>query len=522
MKPVTTPIAQQRLLKAATLFLRADSRPNVGLGHIARSLGLAEAWQRRNGTVHIVVDPDESGLVDPRIVSLIDSLGLAAPRLAGPGPAAGLTEMIGTDADVWIVLDGYDYTADVQTSVRDLGRLLVVDDHCSLGSYDADLVLDQNPDTHAFHYRGVEPGNVLRGEQFTTLRSTAFDAEALTAAPDSAVAFLAGGSPSEQTQQVLRAAIVRLKTRVPVRVIAMPWIDDPDVEHRPFTSTLVDALHGVSCVVAPSGATAWELCALGVPSVLFAVAANQLPVGKTVEDAGAGTFAGSLWAEPPDGIAAHIADAASIFHEDRDVRERASIRGRKLIDGRGADRVLTHVLSERLDLDRVSWSHVDLLFEWANDPIVRASAFNSAQITRDEHELWLSGRLERNGDRNQHWIAHLDAQPIGQIRFDHRESIWEVSVTLDEAARGRGLGSAVIAAGTRQLANALGESHTVIAQVKAANLASMKAFLAAGYKLLGYRRSDSSTPLGSVEVADAETAPDETLVAQLQWDGAGS
>src|SRR6266705_476142 len=94
-------------------------------------------------------------------------------------------------------------------------------------------------------------------------------------------------------------------------------------------------------------------------------------------------------------------------------RENMSRRGRELVDGRGCERVLTAMLSMELNLRRAGKSDCRLLWEWANDPGVRAASFQTAMISWDEHAEWFADRL----DNGLIYIAEdQQGKPVGQFR----------------------------------------------------------------------------------------------------------
>jgi hypothetical protein len=74
-----------------------------------------------------------------------------------------------------------------------------------------------------------------------------------------------------------------------------------------------------------------------------------------------------------------------------------------------------------------------LLWDWANDPVVRASAFSSKPIAWEEHVGWFRGKLN---DPECSILVALDASavPAGQIRFNRRGlSEADVDITVDAA-----------------------------------------------------------------------------------------
>lgn len=130
------------------------------------------------------------------------------------------------------------------------------------------------------------------------------------------------------------------------------------------------------------------------------------------------------------------------------------------------------------------------LYDWRNEDGMRRASFHGERIDFESHYAWLLRTLV-NPER---WlfIAELpDHTPVGYIRFDEVGTTAEISVTVDVAHRGRGLGPVV----TRSAVSAL---HLVrpdlvpVALVKAENTASLKSFQDAGFSVVGDRPIDGA------------------------------
>ncbi len=83
-----------------------------------------------------------------------------------------------------------------------------------------------------------------------------------------------------------------------------------------------------------------------------------------------------------------------------------------------------------------------VLWEWANDPLVLAMAFDPKPLPWDPYRRWF---LERMAD-GRSWFAILEtdaAQPLGQVRLDvHAEGL-ELDYSIDARYRGRGYGASL-------------------------------------------------------------------------------
>lgn len=97
-------------------------------------------------------------------------------------------------------------------------------------------------------------------------------------------------------------------------------------------------------------------------------------------------------------------------------------------------------------LRHVTVEDCQILWEWANDAIVRAASFSSDPISWDRHIRWLNQKLNES---NCHFYIAFDENdvPIGQVRFDVDSSeldVAEISVSLAPNQRGYGYGSKLI------------------------------------------------------------------------------
>jgi UDP-2,4-diacetamido-2,4,6-trideoxy-beta-L-altropyranose hydrolase len=121
-----------------------------------------------------------------------------------------------------------------------------------------------------------------------------------------------------------------------------------------------------------------------------------------------------------------------------------------------------------------------LLFEWVNDPVVRAQSFTQATIPWEHHERWFARKL---ADARCLLLIAEDAQgqPVGQVRFDlGDDSSAVISIAMAPERRGQGYGAVAITRACEVLRARHG-SLTVLAYIRRDNLASQRAFSRAGF-----------------------------------------
>jgi spore coat polysaccharide biosynthesis protein SpsF len=120
----------------------------------------------------------------------------------------------------------------------------------------------------------------------------------------------------------------------------------------------------------------------------------------------------------------------------------------------------------------------DRLLAWRNDDGAVRTSRTGRTVAPDEHRAWLARRLDDPATRL--WVAELDGEPMGSARVDVTGAQGTVSIVVDPARRGRGRGSAMLAAVQEQLAGDP-QVDELVADVHVANETSRRLFAAAGF-----------------------------------------
>jgi spore coat polysaccharide biosynthesis predicted glycosyltransferase SpsG/RimJ/RimL family protein N-acetyltransferase len=386
----------------------------------------------------------------------------------GEGPA-GVDDLVPRHDPDWVVLDGYGLGTEVQTHVRELGpRLAVVDDHAGHGRYDADVVVDQNlPVTERRHH--VPSGSaLLAGPRYALMRSEFATVKCSAPAERPLVVVTLGGFAADQAEELCDSLAVGLDAAGASAEVTTP-------ARAGATDAMAELLARATVVVSAAGTTAWELASLGRPALLVTVAENQGPVAAGLARTGAAVDLGPLDGLSGDRLLAAVTDLL----DDPLRRDALGARGRALVDGRGAPRVVTELRSDLVELRPFRPEDARVVWEWANDPQVRASAFSPEPIAWDDHRRWFEAGL--HDPRSRRYLAATDGTAWGQIRFDEAgagSALIDVSVA--RTARGRGLAAPLVRAGVRRVFEE-SDLRVVRAEVRADNEPSVRAFLAADF-----------------------------------------
>jgi RimJ/RimL family protein N-acetyltransferase len=116
-----------------------------------------------------------------------------------------------------------------------------------------------------------------------------------------------------------------------------------------------------------------------------------------------------------------------------------------------------------------------VLLGWRNDELSRRFSIETAVVDEDGHMAWLRESLAN--PRRQLLMALEDGKEVGTVRLDHSPDHCTLSWTVAPEARGRGIGTEMVALVLR------GCAETVRAIIKSDNHASIRVAERAGMVL---------------------------------------
>jgi UDP-2,4-diacetamido-2,4,6-trideoxy-beta-L-altropyranose hydrolase len=481
-------------MTAASLLIRADASIAMGTGHAMRCLALAQAWQDAGGRAVFAMAEGTPAIQERLVAEGCEVVSISSA--AGTAEDASQTIAIGRDQKAeWIAVDGYHFAADYQRALKAAGfKILFLDDYGHSQHYSADLVLNQNVCARAERYGDREPQTrLLLGPKYCLLRRE-FGVwrnwkREVSPACHHLLVMMGGSDPENLTARVIQASagLEDVETTVVIGGSNPHFVmlqnlaarSGQKITLRRDVSNTAEPMAAADVAISAAGSTCWELCLLGLPALLVDVADNQSELARELDRRGCAVHVGDQTVSV-EKIAEHLKRLVG----SRELRQSLSQRSRELVDGDGAMRVVSVLRgTEGVRLRRARADDIRLLWEWANDPEVRAASFSSAPIPWETHVAWFAEKVRQN--RSLLFIAENEAGiAFGQIRFDLKDREAELNLSLAKEKRGLGLAAPLIEAGVRELL-AGAECERVHAFVKLQNAASARAFEKAGFVRVG-------------------------------------
>jgi len=334
------------------LLVRADADARRGTGHVMRCLALAQAWQARAAAAVFISRCDSAALRE-RILSTGAELISLAPGDSVEADTENTLVQLSRREAAWLALDGYDFNLAQQQTLRDAGHpLLVIDDIAHLDRYCADILLNQNLGAAALSYRCDPQTTRLFGPAYALLRPEfAHRRRGFRDVPEVARKILVtlGGSDLNNFTARVIDALAQLDTPgMEVRVVVGPanqhWAvlrnaveaSDSPVQLYIDVSDMAELMAWADLAVSAAGTTCWELACLGLPALIVIMAENQRRIAEELDAIEVVQNLG--WHD--DVSVERLAAAVNVLQHDSSRRLRMSERGRTLVDGWGAQRVV--------------------------------------------------------------------------------------------------------------------------------------------------------------------------------------
>jgi len=225
--------------------------------------------------------------------------------------------------------------------------------------------------------------------------------------------------------------------------------------------------------IGAGGATSWERCCLGLPSLIITMAENQKPIAAELDRQRLAHWLGDHDTVNEFSLTTALKDAL-----DSKGMADWSNRCRNTVDAKGTERVAAIVSltsSTQLKARPACVDDEDLLLQWAKNPLVRQNVFNRKVISPEENRDWFYKRLRDPDNCRIYVVKTVEGLPIGQVRFELTDDSWEIDFALDPVARDKGLGKNLLQAAIKVFRQSM-SGGLVFGRVKKGNVVSQEVF----------------------------------------------
>lgn len=292
---------------AMNIIIRTDSSSTIGSGHMMRCLTLAVELQEQEMHVSFICNalPGTLGQLAAGQgfpVYWLDSM--ESDWEADARATAAVLEENSALVD-WLIVDHYQLDERWERMLRPYSSHIMVIDDLANRRHDCDLLLDANYFLlMADRYDALVPpyAKLLLGPEYALLRTEFSRAHAALRQRNGTInrifVFFGGSDPMNETGKTVKALSALSNRNFSIDVVvgeANPYKDEikeqcsllREVQFFCQINNMAELMAEADLAIGAGGTTTWERCYLGLPSIVIAVADNQIESAATLAAAGA-------------------------------------------------------------------------------------------------------------------------------------------------------------------------------------------------------------------------------------------
>lgn len=367
-------------------IFRVDASIQIGTGHVMRCLTLANEL-KRHGIESEFISRAHPG----NLINFIETQGfpvhVLAHNHAGSSNLAILNETTGSVAPAhyqwlgatleedygaslsavsgkvvdWLIVDHYALDAHWESKLRPYCEKIMVIDDLADRRHECDLLLDQTYGRSDQDYLNLVPGHarILCGSHYALLRPefNQLRTESLKRREQNSLReiliSMGGVDKDNVTGQILQLlALFALPEDCRITIVmgkTAPWLEQVRMmaDKVQLATRVLVGVENMAQLMADSdlaigaaGATTWERCCLGLPSVILILAENQRSAALTLDKDGIVKLV-----DVGDSFTSNFCRLLAELFQSTTTLASLTIQSMKIVDGKGSSRVVSAMLS---------------------------------------------------------------------------------------------------------------------------------------------------------------------------------
>jgi UDP-2,4-diacetamido-2,4,6-trideoxy-beta-L-altropyranose hydrolase len=326
------------------VFIITEGNSKIGFGHISRCISLSQAFNEQNINPYFIINGDETikNVIDPRNLYLFDWIK----------ENTKLYNLI-NEADITII-DSYSFSDLIAKKISKIVKLSVYIDDNNRINYPKGIVV--NSSIHAKNLKYINNPEIcyLLGTEYSMLRKEFWDPSTKEINKQIETILITLGINDirniiPKLLKILNEKFPNLQKKI---IVGKCFRNIDKLDYSPNknctllfsldANEMKDAMLSSDIAITAGGQTSYELLSLGVPSLIIAVADNQVQSVEEFNKLGLACYAG--WWENND-----LFDNILRFIENLknvEVRQKIIKKGEKYIKPDGARKIINIILNQ--------------------------------------------------------------------------------------------------------------------------------------------------------------------------------
>lgn len=350
------------------VYFIVHGNSKIGMGHVMRSLSLAEAFRERGHSVSFFSKYNLGiGIIRKRGFEVHCIPGyIEAEETEEKGTegffygtrqeaiyeAEYISAQIKESADILIV-DSYNVNKEFFSILKRKAKCLIYIDDLNAFSYQVDVLINGSSAAHNMGYEKIQTAQLLLGLQYNLIRREFknLPLRDVKAEVENVLITTGNSDPCHMTEKILKIfkeekAFQKFKLHV---IIGSGFDADGSMDfdalnelsvflyHKP--ENICEIMLKCDLAITAGGSTIYELAACGVPCIVFAYADNQIPQIIEMEKEELLQYIGRYQSINKAMLIRHI----QYMQEQYQLRKNLIKKLQTLVDGRGASRIVEEI-----------------------------------------------------------------------------------------------------------------------------------------------------------------------------------
>lgn len=445
------------------VVFRVDSSSQIGSGHIIRCLTLARSLSNKGAECHFVCRsfpgnfsyliknqgyqlselPSNEKLSQEDDTKIVNQLKHALWLGADANSDAEQTiKAIGDSEIDLLVVDHYAIDEIWESKLRGITKEILVIDDLADRNHDCDYLLDQNlTNGYLFRYENLIPDHSMRliGPDFALLqpeyKEYAKQAPNRKGLAKRILVYFGEADTQNFTGRVIDSFlslqidnveldVVLNKKSKHFKTVKEQSIKYDQVKLHDHMPSLAAIMLKADVAIGGSGATSWERCCLGLPSIVITMAENQRPIAEELNRLGYIKYLGHFDSLDQSKITTELNEMIT-----SEIPNDLSSHCQMLVDGKGASRVASILMLDEkqpmIFIRRAALEDKTKLIKWVK---------SDDRSNNENHDIeeWLNFCF-RNPDRHKLFITEGNSNlDLGLVHFEKKETQWITNYFLEK------------------------------------------------------------------------------------------
>lgn len=347
-------------------FIRTEGSPKIGTGHLVRCMSIARALLKYTDVVFLCSLSDS--------INIIKENGFEAIQIPAGDfskeEVYGIIKIAKTlcvsehEDKSCILVDSYDVSEQYFENLRTYFFVAYMDDLVEK-PYMVDVCINYNgyadEDSYKKLYGKKQPAFLL-GSKYAPLRSEFSKGTDKQIGEVKNILITAGGSDYLNLSKVIALGLIKKGIEAQINIVCgrlNPHIEALKLLEREYNNIklhinvadMASLMKETDLAISAGGSTCYELCALGVPFVVFSYVDNQKGIVKWASENDIALSAGDVREyDNLESASGCIADMVSDLIYDDAKRKLLSGKSRDFVDGNGAARLADKIIKLWEDL----------------------------------------------------------------------------------------------------------------------------------------------------------------------------